>query len=131
MTDTESPKQRTILVAEDESTLRGILVDMIHQGGFLTVEAADGQESLDRALREHPDLILLNILMPKMDGLSVLRKLSEDAWGANVPVIVLSNVDPDSRELEEMDTYKAAYYLIKTKVSLEDIMKKIREVLGV
>lgn len=118
---------KKILIAEDEDTLRGVLVDMINRSGFLTLEAGDGEEGLKKALSEHPDLILLDILMPKMDGLTMLKKLREDVWGKNVPVIILTNVDPDDRQLKEILEYKASYYLIKTKISMENIMVKIQE----
>lgn len=120
---------KKILIAEDEAILRGVLVDMIKQSGFLTLEAGDGQEGLGKALSEHPDLILLNILMPKMDGMTMLKKLREDEWGKSVPVVILTNVEPDDKALEEIVEYKASYYFIKTKISLEKIIDKIRGLL--
>lgn len=121
---------KMILIAEDESTLRGVLVDMVSQSGFLTIEASDGEEGLKKALSEHPDLILLNILMPKIDGLTMLKKLREDAWGKGVPVIILTNVDPDNKEIEEMAEYRASHYLIKTRTSLDSVVNKIQELIG-
>ena len=120
---------KKILIAEDEVTLRGVLAHVINQDGFSTIEAGDGEEGLRKALSEHPDLILLDIIIPKMDGLAMLKKLREDAWGNNVPVIILTNVDPDNKALEEIVKYKASYYLIKTIVSIENIVAKIKELL--
>ena len=120
---------KKILIAEDEEILREVLVDRIKQGGFLTLEAVDGEEGLKMALSEHPDLILLDILMPKVDGITVLKKLREDAWGKSVPVIMLSNVSPDDNQLEEIVKNEASYYLSKVGVSMEDIVNKIQELL--
>lgn len=121
---------KKILIAEDETTLRKILADMISQNGFEVLEAGDGEESLKKSFNEHPDLILLNILMPKIDGLAMLEKLREDEWGKNVPVIILTNVDPDGKELEKIIEYKASYYLIKSKTNMENIIIKIKELLN-
>lgn len=121
---------KKILIAEDEITLRKILADMIKQNGFEVLEAGDGEESLKKSFNEHPDLILLNILMPKIDGLAMLEKLREDEWGKNVPVIILTNVDPDGKELEKIIEYKASYYLIKSKTNMENIIIKIKELLN-
>ncbi len=119
---------KKILIAEDEIALRGVLVDTISQGGFLAIEAADGEEALALALREHPDIILLDILMPKVDGVDVLKKLRDDDWGKSVPVIILTNVDDDKR-LQEIVDYGVSYYFIKTKISLTDVVSKIKDLI--
>jgi len=93
------------------------------------IEAKDGRAGLDLALKEHPDLILLDILMPKMDGVQVMKKLREDSWGKNVPVILLTKLDLDDQKLREIVQYGAAYYLVKRDWSLEDVVKKVKEVL--
>lgn len=120
-------KKLKILVVEDENILRGVLIDMLNQSGFMATEAGDGEIGLEKALNEHPDLILLNILMPKIDGLTMLKKLREDAWGKSVPVIFLTNVDPDDEAQKKIIEYGASYYLIKTKISLESVINNIKE----
>lgn len=120
---------KKILIVEDERMLRGVLVDMISQAGFLTTEAVDGEEGLKKALSEHPDLILLDLLMPKIDGMTMLRQLREDTWGKSVPVIILTNVDPDNQDLEDIVEYRASYGLIKSRTSLDDVVNNIKELL--
>lgn len=119
---------KKILIIEDEAALREVLADTVKQGGFMAIEAADGEEGLSVALSEHPDLILLDILMPKIDGVTVLKKLREDKWGKSVPVIMLTNVD-DDKHVEEIVKHGASYYFIKTKISLVDVVSKIQDLL--
>lgn len=122
--------QRTILVVEDEPVLRGLLADVMHLNGLLTLEAADGEEGLATALRDHPDLVVLDILMPKLDGMQVLKKLREDGWGRTVPVIILTNIDPDAQQLKEVEEYRASYCLIKAQTSMEQLAVKVQELLN-
>ena len=121
----------TVLVAEDEEMMRRVLVTMLKNNGYRPLEAEDGQVALDTALREHPDVVVLDILMPKIDGLTVLQRLRQDPWGKTVPVILLSNVDPDKEVLAKMQSHNASYYLVKAKTSLEDILEKIENLLRI
>lgn len=127
--DNATNKNPKILIVEDEVTLRGVLVDTLNQNGLPTLEAGNGEEGLQIAFSMHPTLILLNILMPKMDGLTMLKRLREDTWGKNVPVIILTNVEPEAKELDEIVKYRASFYLIKTTTNLDNIINKIRELL--
>jgi two-component system chemotaxis response regulator CheY len=87
----------TILIVEDELPLRKILKDELIAAGFNVLEAKDGVEGLDVALKNHPDLILVDILMPKMDGITMLKQLREDPLGKKIQVMILSNLsDPAS-----------------------------------
>ena len=67
--------------------------------------------------------------MPKIDGMTMLKKLREDAWGKSVPVVILTNVDPDSQDLEDIVEYGASYCLIKTRTSLDSVVNNIQELL--
>ena len=72
---------KKILIVEDDNSVRKVFKDRLLQEGFSIIEASDGEEGLATALKEHPDLILLDILMPKMDGMTMLSKLHQDEWG--------------------------------------------------
>ena len=127
----EESNGKKILVIEDERPLQGAMVDTLKQHRFAVVTADDGKDGLDVALKEHPDLILLDILMPKMDGLSLLEKLRSDTWGHDVPVIILTNLNPDADQtIRTILDHKPAFYLIKSNVTLEAIVSKIQEVLN-
>ena len=82
--------QQKILIVEDSSLLRAVMHDALESGGFIVMEAANGKEGLETALREHPDLILLDLMMPVMDGMTAYKLLRNDAWGATIPVIMLT-----------------------------------------
>ena len=120
---------KTILVVEDDPPILKTLVDKLTEEGFRIIEAHDGEEGLMVANKNHPDLILLDIVMPKMDGMTMLKKLrQENEWGKSVPVILLTNLSPDKEKINKGITEdEPAYYLIKTNWSLNDVVKKVRE----
>jgi len=122
---------RKILVIEDEQPMRDAISDTLTQHLFSVIAADNGKDGLELALHDHPDLILLDIFMPKMDGLSMLETLRSDAWGHDAPVIVLTNLNPDSDQtIKTILDHKPAFYLIKSNVTLEAIVSKIKEVLN-
>lgn len=88
---------RKILVIEDEPEIRAILaLSLEHAGGFQTILASDGVEGIERALQETPDLILLDAMMPKLDGYATCRRLKQDERLCHIPVIFLTaKTDPD------------------------------------
>src|SRR5262245_37268436 len=83
-----------ILIVEDDSAMREIVTHKLRTNGFDVVEAEDGKQGLAKAETEKPDLILLDLMLPEMDGFSVLEKIrgSQDANFAKTPIIVLSNL---------------------------------------
>jgi len=123
-----SPKK--ILIAEDEPQLRKMLVDKFSVSGFVVFGAEDGKVALGTALKEHPDLILLDILMPVMDGMEMLRALRKDPWGKDALVIFLSNLRDSERILEGVELSVHEYF-VKSDWKLEDIVKKVTEKLGI
>jgi len=120
---------KTILVIEDEKAISKALREKLTHEGYRVLDAGNGEEGLWAALAEHPDLILLDILMPRMDGMESLKKLREDEWGAKVPVMVLSNVDNKERIAEAME-HGTFDYFVKTDHPLEEIVSKIKARLG-
>lgn len=85
--------KKRVLIVEDEQTIHKMLVEKFTIEDFDVMSAIDGAQGLELALSKHPDIILLDIIMPRMSGLEVLEKLRKDPWGAQVPVIMLTNVD--------------------------------------
>jgi DNA-binding response OmpR family regulator len=121
---------KKVLIVEDESTIIKALSSKLESDNLSVLLAVDGEEGLSKALSEHPDLILLDLIMPKMDGLTMLAKLREDKWGKQVPVIILTNLTDAKTETEAMK--KGVHeYLIKTDWTIEDVMKKVNEKLGI
>lgn len=121
----------SILIVEDENSLLQILADKFRREGFLVYTAIDGVEGLKSALKNKPHILLLDIVMPSMDGLTMLKKLRENKWGQNAPVLILSNLsDPDGVE-EALLRDKKLAYLIKSNWGLDDVVKKVKETLGI
>ena len=122
-------EQKTILVVEDEASLQNILLDKLKEENFLCFKANNGEEGLKIALEKHPDLILLDIIMPVMEGMTMLKKLREDTWGKKVPVILLTNLS-DEAKINTAEEKKAADYLVKADWKLEDVVTKVKETLN-
>lgn len=119
---------KKILVVEDEVALRNILVEKLKLEGFDVIEAKNGEEGLEISIDQKPNLILLDIIMPKMDGLKMLEKLREDKWGKKVPVIVLTNLS-SGMEMSKSAENGVLSYLVKTDWKLEDVVNKVKETL--
>jgi len=121
---------KTILIIEDEPALRKILSDLLQKNSFSILEAKDGKEGVTIALEKHPDLILLDLLMPVMNGMEALKKIRQDVWGEKVPVIILTNLSAtDEKLVQDMVTERPLYYLIKSDWNINDVVKKVKEVL--
>lgn len=122
--------QKTVLIVEDERSLREAIANVLQLKKISVLEAKNGKEGLDMALLKHPDLILLDQIMPEMDGMTTLKKIREDKWGANVPVIILTNLSGASEHLVEgVLEYDPIYNLIKSDWKIHDIVKKIEIIL--
>lgn len=119
---------KKILIAEDERPMLRALTDTFENEGFNVFGAEDGEEGLKIAFKEHPDVILIDLLMPKMDGMTMLKKIREDEWGKDVPVIILTNLS-DVDKIAETVENGISHYLVKTDWSLEEIVKKVKKLL--
>lgn len=123
---------KKVLIIDDEEAIQKAISDTLSNQGFAILIGKDGEEGLTIALKEHPDIILLDILMPKMDGMIMLQKLRLDEWGEKVPVIILTNVSPNSNSvIDSVLKNEPAYYLVKSDVKLEGIVDKVKEVLKI
>jgi len=111
-----------ILIIEDEKPLQEVLMTKLKGEGFLLNSAENGEEGLEMINSWKPDLILLDIIMPKMDGYDVLEKLNED--GNKTPVIIISN-SGQMVEIEKTKKLGAVDHLVKTEFSPEDVLKKV------
>ena len=120
---------KKILIVEDEVALREALRDKFQREDFIIIEASNGEEGLKKAIDEEPDLILLDIIMPKMDGFTMVQKLREaekdkGVEEAKIPVIFLTNVDEEKGMSpgQQLGVYD---YLVKSDWGLKDIVKKL------
>lgn len=124
-------QKKKILIVEDESLLLDALTDKFAREGFEVLQAHNGQECLSIALEKHPDIILLDIVMPKMDGMTALKKLrAHDAWGRTVPVVLLTNLNIDDKLNQDIVETEPAYYLVKSDWEIGQVAEKVKERLG-
>jgi len=120
---------KKILFIEDESALQKTFGEILKQGGYEMISALDGETGLRLAKSEKPDLILLDLILPKMHGFEVLKKLKEDKETKDIPVIVLTNLEK-IEDVEKDLELGATTYLVKAQYSLEEIVAKIKQVLS-
>lgn len=119
-----------ILVVEDEPSYLALLQDQLGQQGYKVIGAKDGKEGLAKAQKEAPDLIILDIRMPVMDGMTMLDLLRKDQIGKFTKVIILTNFVPDDKILQKVMEDKPTYYFIKSEIKLGDLTAKIKELLS-
>ncbi|MFA6193865.1 MAG: response regulator [Parcubacteria group bacterium] len=122
--------KKTILIIEDELPMLKALSDKFALEGFEILEAKDGEEGLKAATSKKPDLIILDIFMPVMNGKVMFEKLRADEWGKTVPVIILTNLNPDDKTLDALMKNGPSYYFIKSKWKLEELVEKVKKELG-
>jgi DNA-binding response OmpR family regulator len=119
---------KTILFIEDESALQKTFGEIIAQEGYQMISALDGETGLRVAKEKKPDLILLDLILPKIHGFDVLKKLKEENGTRDIPVIVLTNLET-LEDVEKALELGATTYLVKANYSLEEILEKIKKAL--
>lgn len=119
---------KKILFIEDEPALQRAIGKILVDGGYTTLSALDGETGAQLAKKELPDLILLDLILPKKDGFEVIRELKNDISTAHIPIIILSNLET-GRDVERAVALGATTYLIKTNYTLEEVLEKIRNML--
>ena len=120
---------RKILFIEDESVLQKTFEETLRGEGYEMISALDGEVGFNLAKKEKPDLILLDLVLPKINGLEVLKKLKEDPETKKIPVIILTNLEKMS-DIDKALELGAAAYLVKVDYSLEEVVEKIKKILG-
>src|SRR3989344_92444 len=118
-----------VLVVEDEEILLTALKEELNTGGYEVEGAVDGEDALVKVKTFHPQLILLDLVMPKMDGMEMLQKLKADAEVRDIPVVILTNLS-DYDRISEALSLGAMDYLVKANYKLEDLLDKVKTVLS-
>ena len=128
MTDTTTTTKK-ILLAEDDKFLSTAMGDKLAREGFTVLKAMNGVETLTRARAEHPDLILLDIIMPQKTGFEVLSELRLDPATRDIPVIVLSNLGQET-DIKKARDLGVKDYLVKSDVEMKTVVERIKEELA-
>ena len=118
-----------IMVVEDDASLREIYSIRITAEGYEVVSAGDGEEALAMAVREKPDLILSDVMMPKISGFDMLDILRSTPETAGIKVIMMTALSADDQRARG-ERLGAERYLVKSQVGIEDVVNAIHEVLG-
>lgn len=120
---------KKILFVEDEESLQKVIKESLEKHGYNVISAMDGENGISLAKNEKPDLILLDLILPRKDGFEVLTALKAAPETAVIPVIVLTNLE-GSADVERVLSLGAHTYLVKSNYSLDDVLLKVKSVFG-
>jgi len=118
--------QKKILVVEDDRFLSLVLKGRLEKEGFIVLQAFDGEEGLAMVKKEMPDLVMLDLIMPKMSGFELLEKVSMDPQLSGIPVVVASNLGQES-DIQKAKNLGVLEYYVKVRTSVDDLVKMLKQ----
>lgn len=122
-------KQPIILIVEDETFLANLLLLRFKKEGFNVVQAFNGIEALDKLEVQHPDIVILDLILPQKNGFEVLESISQNPQLSDIPVIIVSNLGQDS-DVERGKLLGAIDYYVKARLSIDELVGKVRGLLA-
>jgi DNA-binding response OmpR family regulator len=122
--------QKAVLVVEDDVFLAQLLTNRLERAGLNVVRAGDGEEALRVLKSTKPDLILLDIILPKKSGFEVMEEIQKDPMLKSAPIVIISNLGQDE-DVARGKQLGAIEYYVKAQTSIDDLVGKIQELLGV
>lgn len=124
----EKPREiRKVCIVEDDAFIQEIYKTELEKNGFKVIIAPDGETGLELIKKEMPAIALVDIMMPKINGLELLKALKKDEQLSKIPVIMLTNLS-DEKSVNEAED--ASYYLVKSNFNPNDVVRIVREVLN-
>lgn len=121
--------QIKVLIVEDDRFLSSIVKNRLERDGFFVAQAFDGEEGLKKLPEVHPDLIILDLIMPKMSGFEFMEALAADPEFNATPVLIASNLGQES-DIEKAKNLGAVDYYVKVRTSIDDLDKMIKNVVS-
>lgn len=115
----------TVLLADDDANIRDVYSTAFTTAGINVLTAVDGQECVELALKHHPDAILVDILMPGMDGHTAVSKIRLDDWGKTARVVYLTNLS-DAENVVTAVKQGTEKYIVKANTSLKEVVNQVR-----
>ena len=115
----------TILVAEDDSLYAKVYQNKLAKEGYEVVLAANGKEAVEKAKQVKPDLILMDLIMPEMDGFTALQKIKTDPSTKGLKIVVMSNLGQDS-DIQRAKDLGAEEYFVKANISIQELVDKVK-----
>ncbi len=122
-------QKKTILLVEDEPLLANLLKQRLEKESFTIFHAPDGEEALKVMKTLQPDLILLDIILPKISGFEFMERLRNDPAFGKAPIVIISNLGQES-DVEKGKVLGAIGYFVKAKMSIEDLVKRVKSFLN-
>ena len=116
---------KKIMIIEDDRFLSSLMKARLEKDGFAVIQAFDGAEAIQIFKQDTPNLIILDLIMPKVTGFEVLQTISITPQLAKVPVVILSNLAQDT-DIERARELGAKEYFVKVKISIDDLLTKIK-----
>lgn len=120
---------KKILVVDDDITLREMYEERLKYDNYVVISASDGEEAIKKADEELPDLIMLDVMMPKMNGIDVMASLRQNERTSRIPIIILTALIQEIDKLKNLMTDKDGY-LIKSEQMPKEVVNKVHEILG-
>lgn len=117
-----------VLIVEDEEMLVNMYISKFEKEGFDPIKALNGKNGLELADKENPQIILLDVIMPEMDGFMVLKELKSNSKTKNIPVIMLTNLGQDE-DIKKGNELGAKDYLVKANLTPAQVVDKVKEIL--
>jgi DNA-binding response OmpR family regulator len=125
----DTPKKR-ILIVDDDPLISRMYQNKMQLDGHVAEIAINGEEALMAVRKQKPDLILLDVMMPKLNGVETLKILKGEEITKNIPVIILTNLGDKPEDIDKAKTLGALDYLVKSQVSLKDLSTRVKKEIG-
>ncbi len=117
-----------IIIVEDDTFLQGLASQKLSKEGFQVVAISDGNQAYETIVKEKPNLVLLDLMMPGVDGFQVLEKMNADSTVKGIPVIVFSNLSED-KDINRAKELGATEFMVKSNFTLDELVEKVKSVL--
>ncbi len=127
MTD-DIQKKKKVCIVEDDDNIREIYATALSASGFEIVEAFNGEDGIIAIKENNPDIILLDLQMPVMNGFQVMEALQEDEKLSGIPIVVLTNAD-DDESIKKAGKFETRFYVVKALTTPQKIVGIVREIL--
>lgn len=119
---------KKILIVDDDPLISRMYEKKLSNDGYRIETASDGEEGLAKAIRGKPDLILLDVMMPKMNGVETLKALQREPSTKNIPIFILTNLGDREEDIANAKKLGALDYLIKSQISLQELSQRVQTV---
>jgi len=118
-------KETTVLIVEDDEAIRTLYTTALESAGLSVLSAKDGVEGVEKALKHHPAVILMDIMMPNMNGHQAMQKIRHDSWGKHAKVVFLTNFS-DAENVAYAVAEGSDEYIVKANADIKEVINKVR-----